>query len=64
MVASFCQGLSGSLTSVITGVTAYLTSVTKPEQRINRLLILFAFFPLAGMVGPLTAGALQSPLRD
>ena len=64
MVASFCQGLSGSVTSVITGVTAYLTTVTEPHARTNRLLFLFAFSSIAGMLGPLTAGALNSPLAS
>ena len=52
MLASFCWGMSGSVTSVITGVTAYLAAVTKPEERINRLMILFTFTPLAATAGP------------
>ena len=38
MLASFFWGTSGSVTSVITGVTAYLAAVTGPEERIGRLL--------------------------
>ena len=39
MLASFFWGMSGSVTSVITGVTAYLAAVTGPEERIGRLLV-------------------------
>ena len=55
MLASFCWGMSGSVTSVITGVTAYLAAVTKPEERINRLMVLFTFTPLAATAGPASA---------
>ena len=42
MLASFFWGMSGSVTSVITGVTAYLASVTSQEERIGRLLGLYS----------------------
>jgi len=58
VLASFFMGIFGSFTSVITGVMAYIGTITDRDDRLVRVSIIESMALIAGTVGPSLAGAI------
>ena len=59
-LASLFQGIFGSFSSVLTGVLAYIGSVTTKEERTARMSILLSMSFIAGTIGPFLSGFLAT----
>ena len=59
-LASLFQGVFGSFTSVLTGVLAYIGSITTREERTARISVLMSMSFVAGTVGPFVSGFLAT----
>ncbi len=56
LLASTLQGVFGSFTSLLTGVSAYIGAVSAPNERTTRFSVLLSMSVLAGTTGPFLSG--------